>query len=105
MAWFILIIAGVFETVWAVSMKLSDGFTKPVPSVITVLAMGISVFLLSWSMKSLPVGVAYCVWTGIGAVGAAIVGMMYLGESKEIIKIICIFFIIAGITGLKIFSK
>ncbi len=104
MDWFILFVAGLFETAWAIGMKYSNGFTKLYPSVFTIITMALSVYLLSVSLKTLPVGSAYAVWTGIGAVGTAILGIILFGESKELIRIVFIFFIIAGIVGLKIFS-
>jgi quaternary ammonium compound-resistance protein SugE len=105
MAWIILFIAGLFETAWAIGMKYSNGFTKVYPTVFTFIAMGLSVFLLSISIKTLPVGTAYAVWTGIGAVGTAIFGILLFGESKEFIRLFFIFIIIVGIVGLKIFTK
>jgi quaternary ammonium compound-resistance protein SugE len=103
-AWLILIIAGLFETAWAVGLKYSDGFSKFWPSVFTIVSMIISIALLSVSLKQLSVGTAYAIWTGIGAVGTAIVGMILFNESKELIRIVFIFMIVAGIVGLKIFS-
>lgn len=105
MDWIILFIAGLFETAWAISMKYSNGFTKLYPSIITVITMALSVYLLSISIKTLPVGTAYAVWTGIGAVGTAALGIILFGESKELIRIGFIFLIIAGIIGLRIFSS
>lgn len=104
MDWIILFIAGLFETAWAIGMKYSQGFTKLYPSIFTVVTMGLSVFLLSVSLKTLPVGTAYAVWTGIGAVGTAVLGIILFGESKELIRIGFIFLIIAGIAGLRIFA-
>ena len=104
MNWFILFIAGLFETAWAVGMKYSDGFTKLYPSIFTIVTMSLSVYLLSVSLKTLPVGTAYAVWTGIGAVGTAIMGIILFGESKELIRIFFIFLIIAGIIGLRVFT-
>jgi len=104
MNWFILFIAGLFETAWAIGMKYSDGFTKLYPSIFTLITMSLSVYLLSISLKTLPVGTAYAVWTGIGAVGTAILGIILFGESKELIRIFFIFLIIVGIIGLRIFS-
>ncbi|STR65957.1 quaternary ammonium compound-resistance protein sugE [Klebsiella michiganensis] len=83
MSWFILFIAGLLEVVWAVGLKYTHGFSRLVPSVITIAAMVISMALLSWAMKTLPVGTAYAVWTGIGAVGAAVTGIILLGESAS----------------------
>ena len=104
MNWTILIVAGLFETAWAIGMKYSNGFTKLYPSLFVVITMAISVYLLSLSLKTLPVGSAYAVWTGIGAVGTAILGIVLFGESKELIRIGFIFLIIVGIIGLRIFS-
>ncbi len=105
MAWFILFIAGLFETAWAIGMKYSQGFTRFWPSVFTLVSVLISMGLLAYSLKELPVGSAYAVWTGIGAVGTAILGIILFGESKEIIRLFFIFLIIIGIAGLRIFAK
>ena len=104
MAWTYLAIAGLFEIGWAIGLKYSDGFSKPVPSLLTVVAMGLSIWLLALAMKTIPVGTAYAVWTGIGAVGVAILGMVLFGESREILRLACLFLIIAGIIGLKLIS-
>ena len=104
MAWTYLAIAGLFEIGWAIGLKYSEGFSKPVPSLLTVVAMAISIWLLSIAMKTIPVGTAYAVWTGIGAIGVAILGMVLFGESREILRITCLFLIIAGIIGLKVVS-
>ncbi|MCH8325788.1 MAG: quaternary ammonium compound efflux SMR transporter SugE [Bacteroidetes bacterium] len=104
MYWLILFIAGLFETAWAIGLKYSNGFTKLWPSVFTVVAIIISMGLLSYSLKSLPVGTAYAVWTGIGTVGTAILGIFLFGESKELVRIFFIFLIVVGIIGLKVFS-
>ena len=102
--WAIVAIAGLMETGWALGLKYSDGFTKLWPSVVTiVLALG-SFWLLSVAMKSLPVGTAYAVWTGIGAVGAAVVGVLVHGEPATVVRAVCILLIVAGIVGLKLFS-
>lgn len=105
MAWILLIIAGLFETVWVVSLKYSEGFTKLWPSVITIVAMAISIYLLAISMKSLPLGAAYAVWTSIGAIGAVIFGVVFFGESRDLLKIVFIAMIIGGIVGLKVISS
>ncbi len=102
MSWFILVIAGLLEVVWAIGLKYTHGFTRITPSIITVVAMLVSVVLLSWAMKTLPVGTAYAVWTGIGAVGAAIVGIVLLGESASLARIVSLCLIVAGIIGLKL---
>ena len=104
MAWFYLVTAGVFECGWAVGLKYSDGFTKPVPTILTLAAMVISVWLLSIAMRTIPVGTAYAIWTGIGAVGVAILGIVMFGESRDIVRVLSLFLIIAGIIGLKLSS-
>jgi len=105
MSWFILFIAGLFEVAWAIGLKYSEGFTKPVASVFTIVTMIISMALLSYSVKTLPVGTAYAVWTGIGAVGTAILGIYLFNESREFMRIFFIFLIIAGIVGLRFYVK
>jgi len=104
MAWAYLTVAGLFEIGWAIGLKYSDGFSKLVPSVLTAIAMGFSIWLLALAMKTIPVGTAYAVWTGIGAIGVAVLGMVLFGESREILRILCLFLIIAGIVGLKVVS-
>ncbi|HIP29568.1 MAG TPA: quaternary ammonium compound efflux SMR transporter SugE [Sulfurospirillum arcachonense] len=104
MDWLYLVIAGLFECGWAIGIKYTDGFTKIIPSVLTLAAMGISFVLLSMAMKTIPVGTAYAVWTGIGAVGVAILGMILFGESKEVMRIVSLLFIVVGILGLKLLS-
>ncbi|WP_036768490.1 quaternary ammonium compound efflux SMR transporter SugE [Photorhabdus australis] len=104
MSWFILVIAGLFEVVWAVGLKYTHGFTRLVPSLITVSAIALSMGLLAYAMKGLPVGTAYGVWTGIGAVGTAIFGIIVLGESASIARVLSIVLIVAGIIGLKLTS-
>jgi len=105
MAWFILFIAGLFEVAWAIGLKYSNGFTQLWPSVFTIVTMITSMGLLSFTVKSLPVGTAYAVWTGIGAVGTAILGIILFNESREFLRIFFILLIIAGIAGLKFYSK
>jgi quaternary ammonium compound-resistance protein SugE len=105
MAWIYLIIAGIFEVIWAVALRNSEGFTKLQPAIITILAMAVSIYLLAISLKTIPLGIAYTVWTGVGAVGAVIAGILLFNESKEILKLLFIFLIIAGIVGLKIISN
>jgi len=102
MSWIILFIAGLLEVVWAIGLKYTHGFTRLTPSVIIVTAMIVSIVLLSWAMRSLPVGTAYAVWTGIGAVGAAITGILLLGESASLARIASLALIVAGIIGLKL---
>ena len=105
MAWVYLIVAGLFECAWAIGLKYTEGFTKLYPSLLTVSAMAISFWLLSIAMQTIPIGTAYVVWTGIGAVGVAIVGMILFGESREILRITCLLFIVSGIVGLKFVSS
>lgn len=105
MNWFILFIAGLFEIAWAIGLKYSEGFSKPLASVFTIVTMIISMALLSYSVKTLPVGTAYAVWTGIGAVGTAILGIFLFNESREFMRIFFIFLIIAGIVGLRFYAK
>jgi len=105
MAWIFLAVAGLFECGWAIGLKYTDGFSKLIPTLLTIASMTISVWLLSTAMKTIPVGTAYAVWTGIGAVGVAIMGIFLFGESREISRIICLLLIVAGIVGLKLFSS
>lgn len=100
--WVILIIAGLFEIFWAIGLKYTDGFSKLMPSVLTILSMLISVWLLSISLKTLPLGTAYAVWVGIGTVGTVIAGIILFNDSVNLLRIISILFIILGIIGLKI---
>ena len=102
MAWICLTFAGFFEVGWALGLKYTEGFTRLWPSIGTLIAMAISFALLSHSLKSLPIGTAYAVWTGIGAVGTALVGMFFLGEPREVGRVFCILLIVAGIVGLKL---
>jgi quaternary ammonium compound-resistance protein SugE len=101
-AWIALVVAGVLEIVWAVGLKRTDGFTRLVPSVVTLAAMGASMWLLALAVRDLPVGTAYAVWTGIGAVGTAVLGMVLLGEPRSAARLLCIAVIVAGILGLKL---
>ena len=104
MAWFLLIIAGLFEVVWAFSMKQSEGFARLWPTVVTLAAMLVSFGLLSWSMRSLPLGTAYTVWTGIGAVGAFVVGVIFLGETANASRLIAALLIVSGLLLMKLSS-
>lgn len=101
MAWLALFIAGLFEVGWAIGLKYTDGFTRLWPSVGTLAAMVFSFGLLSYALKFLPVGTAYAVWTGIGAVGTATLGILLFGEVASLARILCILMIVAGIAGLK----
>jgi quaternary ammonium compound-resistance protein SugE len=104
MPWLYLLLAGLLEIGWAIGLKYTNGFTRPWPSVGTVAAMAASFFLLSLSLKTIPIGTAYAVWTGIGAAGTAILGMMFFGESREVARILCLVMIVSGTVGLKLFS-
>lgn len=101
-AWFYLFLAGLFEIVWAVGLKYSEGFTRFLPSAVTLLAMLISVVLLGLALKTLPLGTAYAIWTGIGTVGTAILGMILFGDAATAMRLFCIGLIVAGIVGLKL---
>lgn len=101
MSWVFLFIAGGFEIVWAIGLKYSDGFTRLWPSVGTIVAMGVSFLFLSYALKVIPIGTAYAVWTGIGAVGVAVLGMILFGESRDAFRLLCILIIVGGIAGLK----
>jgi quaternary ammonium compound-resistance protein SugE len=104
MSWLLLFIAGIFEICWAIGLKYSHGFTKFWPSVFTGVSMIISMVLLSIAVKEIPIGTGYAVWTGIGAVGTAILGIFLFNESSEFIRVFFMLLIIVGIAGLKIFS-
>jgi quaternary ammonium compound-resistance protein SugE len=102
MAWTMLFVAGLLEIGWAIGLKYTDGFTRLTPSALTLVSMIASVALLGLSLKSLPVGTAYAVWTGIGTVGTALLGIALLGEPATVLRLVCIGLIVAGIVGLKL---
>lgn len=102
MAWFLLFLAGLFEVGWAIGLKYTEGFTRPIPSALTLAAMVASVVLLGIAMKSLPVGTAYAVWVGVGAVGTAILGIVLFAEPATAGRLISLALIVAGIVGLKL---
>lgn len=104
MAWVYVVIAGLLEVAWASAMKYSEGFTRLWPSVATIVLMFASFGLLSLSMKSLPLGTAYGVWTGIGAIGTVLVGIFFLGEPRDLMRMLCLVLILSGIVGLKLTS-
>lgn len=104
MAWVYILIAGIFEVTWAVGLKFTQGFTRLWPSLGTAIAMLTSVYFLNVAVKTLPVGTAYAVWTGIGAAGTALMGILLFDESKELVRLLCIVLVVAGIVGLKITS-
>ena len=102
MPWVILVVAGVVEVVWALMLKQFEGLSKPVPTIIFFISLALSLFLLSQAVKSVPVGTAYAVWTGVGVAGTAILGMLLLGESRDMLKLVSIVLIVAGIIGLRL---
>jgi quaternary ammonium compound-resistance protein SugE len=104
MAWIYLAIAGVFEVVWAIGLKYTEGFTRIYPTIVTIIGMIISFYFLALAVRTLPIGTAYAIWTGIGAVGAIIVGMIVFNEPKDLIRIVFLLFILTGIIGLKVTS-
>jgi len=104
MAWIILFIAGLFEIGWAVGLKYTEGFTRPIPTLLTAISLLASMGLLGWAIKSLPLGTAYAVWTGVGAVGTAIVGMVVFKEPATAARLVCLALIVSGILGLKLFT-
>jgi quaternary ammonium compound-resistance protein SugE len=105
MAWIVLIFAGIFEIVWAYSMKLSDGFTKLTPSIVTIFFMILSFALLAYAMKTLPLGTAYTIWTGIGAIGSFLVGVFVLGEPASAMRMLAAVLIISGLLLMKLSSS
>ncbi len=102
MAWVILLVAGLLETVWALLLKQSAGLTRPGPTIGFVISLVISMILLAQALKTLPVGTAYAVWVGIGATGTAIVGMLWLGEPRDTLKLVSLGLLVAGIVGLRV---
>lgn len=102
MAWFVLVAAGLLETGWAIGLKYTHGFTRPVPSILTAVAIAASMWLLALSARSLPIGTAYAVWTGIGTVGTATLGIALFQESADVLRLLCIGLIVAGLVGLKL---
>ena len=101
MAWVLLTVAGLLEVVWAIGLKYTDGFSKLAPSAITVAAMAGSVYCLALAVRTIPIGTGYAIWTGIGAVGVAILGMVLFDEPRTLWRVGCILLIVAGILGLK----
>lgn len=102
MSWIILFFAGLFEVGWAVGLKYTDGFSRPLPTALTVAAMGVSLGLLGLAMKELPLGTAYAIWTGVGAVGTVIAGIILFGESIALVRLASVALIITGLVGLKV---
>ena len=104
MPWIALLIAGLLEIVWAIGLKYTHGFTRLWPSLVTVAAMVASMGLLAYALRTIPVGTGYAIWTGIGAVGAAILGLILFNESRDPLRLVCIGLIVMGIVGLKVFT-
>ncbi|ASX12234.1 quaternary ammonium compound-resistance protein SugE [Aeromonas dhakensis] len=102
MSWLLLLLAGLFEVAWAIGLKYTDGFSRPLPTLLTLSAMGVSVLLLAMAVKQLPLGTAYAVWTGIGAVGTVLMGIWLFNEPATLARVLCLLLIIAGILGLKL---
>ncbi|WP_042695623.1 quaternary ammonium compound efflux SMR transporter SugE [Azospirillum sp. B506] len=102
MAWVTLFFAGLLEIGWAIGLKYTEGFTRPVPSLLTAAAMLVSILLLGAALKSLPLGTAYAVWTGIGTVGTALLGILLFGEPADALRLLCIAAIVGGVVGLKL---
>lgn len=105
MQWFYLILAGFFEVGWAVGLKFSDGFTKIIPSIFTVVTMAASLYFLSLSLKTLPLSSSYAIWTGIGTIGTVILGIIIFKEPISVVRIVCVLLIVTGIVGLKLVSS
>lgn len=105
MPWVIIFVAGLLEVLWALMLKQSEGFTKPAPTIVFFISLALSMFMLSVALRSLPVGTAYAVWTGIGAAGTAILGMLLLGESRDVLKLISLAMLVCGIIGLRLTSS
>ncbi|MGI5522780.1 quaternary ammonium compound efflux SMR transporter SugE [Micromonospora sp. CA-259024] len=103
MAWLVLVISGLLETAWAIALDRSAGFSRLVPSVVFVVTLVLSMAGLSYALREIPVGTGYAVWVGIGAVGTALIGMLALGESASLPRILCLSLVVAGVIGLKIF--
>jgi quaternary ammonium compound-resistance protein SugE len=103
MAWTVLILSGLLEAVWAVALDRSAGFSRPVPTVVFATALVLSMVGLGYALRTIPVGTGYAVWVGIGAVGTALVGMVALGESASVPRVVCLLLVVSGVVGLKVF--
>ncbi|HDZ8965737.1 quaternary ammonium compound efflux SMR transporter SugE [Aeromonas dhakensis] len=101
MSWLLLLLAGLFEVAWAIGLKYTDAFSRPLPTLLTLSTMGVSVLLLAMAVKQLPLGTAYAVWTGIGAVGTVLMGIWLFNEPATLARVLCLLLIIGGILGLK----
>jgi quaternary ammonium compound-resistance protein SugE len=105
MAWMYLVVAGLFEVGWAIGLKYTNGFTRLGPSLWTGASMALSLYLLALALRTLPVGTGYAVWTGIGSLGTAVLGMVLLGESRDALRLVCLALILTGIVGLKLVTE
>ncbi|NBE81994.1 DMT family transporter [Micromonospora rubida] len=103
MAWIVLVVSGLLETAWAISLDRSAGFSRPLPSLVFAVTLVLSMLGLAYALREIPVGTGYAVWVGIGAVGTALVGMLALGESTSLPRILCLLLVVAGVVGLKVF--
>ena len=103
MSWLVLVVSGVLESVWAVALGRSEGFSRPLPTVTFVVALLLSMVGLGYALRTIPVGTGYAVWVGIGAVGTAVAGMLWLGESANLLRILSLLLVVAGVVGLKVF--
>ncbi|MCE1244006.1 quaternary ammonium compound efflux SMR transporter SugE [Oryzomicrobium sp.] len=101
MAWTVLVAAALCEVAWAIGLKYTDGFTRLAPSVLTLAAMAVSVILLGWAARTLPIGTAYAVWTGLGAAGTVLLGILLFGEPLTVLRMLCVALILGGVLGLK----
>ena len=103
MAWFVLVVSGLLETVWAIALDRSSGFSRPMPTAVFAIALVLSMAGLGYALRTIPVGTGYAVWVGIGAVGTALVGMVALGESASLPRVVCLLLVVSGVVGLKVF--
>ena len=103
MAWLVLVLSGVLESVWAVALSRTAGFTRLAPSVVFVVALALSMVGLGYALRTIPVGTGYAVWVGIGAAGTALTGMLFLGESASVLRVLSLTLVVAGVVGLKVF--
>ncbi|MER7167769.1 quaternary ammonium compound efflux SMR transporter SugE [Micromonospora sp. NPDC000207] len=103
MAWIVLVVSGVLETVWAIALGRSAGFTRLTPTLVFLGALVLSMFGLAYALREIPIGTGYAIWVGIGAVGTALVGMLFLGESTSLLRVLSLLLVVAGVIGLKLF--
>ncbi len=103
MAWFVLVVSGLLETVWAIALDRSSGFSRPMPTAVFAVALVLSMAGLGYALRTIPVGTGYAVWVGIGVAGTALAGMLFLGESANALRVLSLFLVLAGVVGLKLF--